>query len=52
MDQIRPLLSSIQARDLQPERSRNWRTGLVLFAVFLTLFVGSILYVVLFSTVK
>jgi hypothetical protein len=42
----------VPARDPQRERLRNWRTGVVLLTIFVLLFVGSIVYVVLFPTVK
>ena len=52
MAQGRSLQSAVQARDPRRQRSRNLRTGLVLVGTFLALFIGSIIYVVLYPTVK
>ena len=52
MAQARSFQSAAPLRDAHRERARNLRTGLTLVAILLTLFVGSIAYVMLYPTLK
>jgi hypothetical protein len=52
MAQIRSLHSGVQTRDPRSQRSRNVRISLILVGTFLALFVGSVIYIVLFPSVQ
>ncbi len=52
MAQARSLQSAVPPRDRRRERARNLRVGLVLIGMFVALFVGSIIYILLFPRVK
>ncbi len=52
MAQVHSLHSGVQTRDPRSERSRNVRLSLLLVGTFLVLFAGSVIYIMLFPSVR